>query len=98
MSRWEAHISSLLRNLLKYSSKLDGTENLGERTRKTVFLDCGANLGSHALYAAALGFDSWAVEPQARNLFRVNNNNKKVNKCLFTFLEVCYCFRCTTQL
>ena len=37
----------------------------------TVFLDIGANLGIHSLYAASLGFKVWAVEPQEINLAKV---------------------------
>ena len=38
----------------------------------TLFLDIGANLGIHGLYAAKLGHRVWAVEPQERNLIRVS--------------------------
>ncbi len=41
--------------------------------RTTLFLDIGANLGIHTLYAARMVFKAWAVEPQQRNLIKVNN-------------------------
>ena len=40
--------------------------------KSTVFLDIGANLGIHSLYAAKLGFKVWAVEPQQSNLLKVD--------------------------
>ena len=45
------------------------TEKIGDR--KTVFLDIGANLGIHGLYAAKMGYRVWAVEPQKNNLLKV---------------------------
>ena len=39
-----------------------------------LFLDVGANLGFHALYAAKLTNKVWAVEPQELNLNKVQNN------------------------
>lgn len=57
---WERDVSKIIRILLnKYVDK------------KTVFVDIGANLGIHALYAAKLGFKVWAVEPQQSNLMKV---------------------------
>ena len=38
---------------------------------KVLFVDIGANLGFHALYAAKLGANVWAVEPQETNLNKV---------------------------
>jgi hypothetical protein len=66
MNRWEASISSLLRVLLQYAAKMD-------LQNAPIFLDCGANFGSHALYGAAMGYDVWAIEPQRENLFRVSS-------------------------
>ena len=37
----------------------------------TLVLDVGANLGIHGLYAAKLGYQVWAVEPQERNIIKV---------------------------
>ena len=37
---------------------------------KAIFLDIGANLGIHALYAAKLGLEVWAIEPQLENIKR----------------------------
>ena len=36
-----------------------------------VFLDVGANLGIHSLFAARLGFNVWSIEPQIENLKKV---------------------------
>ena len=41
---------------------------------KAIFLDIGANLGIHALYAAKLGFEVWAIEPQLENIKKVSND------------------------
>ena len=41
---------------------------------KAIFLDIGANLGIHALYAAKLGFEVWAIEPQLQNLKKVSSD------------------------
>ena len=58
--KWEPNISKIIKILLnKFVDK------------HTVFLDVGANLGIHGLYAAKLGFPVWAVEPQQRNLIKV---------------------------
>ena len=38
---------------------------------EALFVDVGANLGIHGLYAAKLGYRVWAVEPQERNLIKV---------------------------
>ena len=58
---WEKDISKIIKMLLnKYVHK------------STVFLDIGANLGIHSLYAAKLGFKVWAVEPQQSNLLKVD--------------------------
>ena len=61
MGIWEKDISKIIKMLLnKYVDKT------------TLFLDIGANLGVHALYAAKLGFRVWAVEPQENNLIKVS--------------------------
>ena len=39
--------------------------------RDAVFLDVGANIGSHAMYAAAMGRSVWAVEPLTMNQAKV---------------------------
>ena len=60
MGIWEKDISKIIKMLLnKYVDKT------------TLFLDIGANLGIHGLYAAKLGFRVWAVEPQESNLIKV---------------------------
>lgn len=58
---WEKDIGMMIRTLLKTSMNEDA-----------IFLDIGANIGIHALYAAKLGFNVWAVEPQGRNLDKVS--------------------------
>ena len=57
---WEPHISVLIKNLLQVHSKND-----------IVFVDVGANLGIHGLYAAKLGYKVWAIEPQTDNLVKI---------------------------
>ena len=47
--------------------------------RTTLFLDIGANLGIHTLYAAKMGFKTWAVEPQQRNLIKVNHSDTQIH-------------------
>ena len=37
-----------------------------------LFLDIGANLGIHSLYAAKLGYRVVSIEPQENNLIKVN--------------------------
>ena len=48
----------------------------GDRPKLTstpsLFLDVGANLGVHGLYAAALGCHVWFVEPQIKNIEKVH--------------------------
>ena len=57
---WEKEISELIKDmLLRYDPK------------EIVFLDVGANLGFHTLYAAKLGYNTWAVEPQQRNAIKI---------------------------
>jgi hypothetical protein len=65
--QWESHLSILLRNLLASAQNL--YPNI-----KPILLDCGANLGIHGLYGAALGYQVWAVEPQVENVFHVSKN------------------------
>ena len=45
---------------------------LNHANNDVLVLDIGANLGIHGLYAANLGYRVWAVEPQERNLIKVN--------------------------
>lgn len=57
---WEKEISELIKDmLLRYEQK------------EILFLDVGANLGFHTLYAAKLGYNTWAVEPQQRNAIKI---------------------------
>ena len=60
---FELKISMLLKYLL--------SAYFGEGEDKTILLDIGANLGIHGLYAAKLGYQVWAVEPQIPNLIKV---------------------------
>ena len=60
---FEPKISMLLKHLL--------SAYFGEGEDKTILLDIGANLGIHGLYAAKLGYQVWAVEPQITNLIKV---------------------------
>ena len=58
---WEKNTSLLIKKLLTRHMKSDA-----------VFLDVGANLGIHSLFAAKLGFNVWSIEPQEENLKKVN--------------------------
>ena len=61
---FEQDVSEIIKRILVMSKHfLDG---------KTLFMDVGANLGIHGLYAAKMGFPVWAVEPQTSNLIRVH--------------------------
>ena len=55
---WEIAISTFVASALQYY-KAQG--------REVAFLDVGANIGTHALYGAKLGFRTWAVEPMDIN-------------------------------
>ena len=57
---WEGDISKLLGRLL------DAYGN-----SQMVFIDVGANIGCHALYEAAKGYDVWAVDPLTMNHVKV---------------------------
>ena len=57
---WEKEIGELIKDML---FRFD--------PRDIVFLDVGANLGFHSLYAAKLGYNVWAVEPQQRNVIKM---------------------------
>ena len=62
---WEKDIS-------KYIKELHVNNYVGRED--ALFLDIGANLGIHALYAAKLGYKKvWAVEPQQRNIIKVTD-------------------------
>ena len=61
---YEKSISRTIKALL-------GINKPHEGNKKTIFLDVGANLGMHTLYAAKLGYPVWAVEPQKKNIIKV---------------------------
>ncbi len=56
---WEPGITRLLLNML---------DLLRQANSSLLYLDLGANIGSHLLPVAARGFRTWALEPQPRNL------------------------------
>eukprot|EP00095_Tigriopus_kingsejongensis_P008471 maker-scaffold18_size714446-snap-gene-3.26 protein:Tk08471 transcript:maker-scaffold18_size714446-snap-gene-3.26-mRNA-1 annotation:"hypothetical protein ARALYDRAFT_481533" len=58
-SPWERHLSLFLAKMLQ----VYGPE--------AILLDVGANIGSHTVFAAALGHKVWGVEPQLMNLVKV---------------------------
>ena len=66
--QFEGHISEILKQLLHMTK-------LHEGSKKTTFLDVGANIGMHTLYVAKLGYPVWAVEPQKKNIIKVMFNN-----------------------
>ena len=73
--KWEENISLLIKDILQPHAKSD-----------VILLDIGANLGIHGLYAAKLGYQVWAIEPQQRNLIRMFRSALKsglVNKMTF---------------
>lgn len=53
------HLTSILSNMLQAYGN------------ETIFLDVGANIGTHLLFAAAKGYLVWGVEPQTTNLVKV---------------------------
>ena len=57
---WETGISITIKMLLEHAGP------------NTLFLDIGANLGIHSLYAAKLGYRVVSIEPQENNLIKVN--------------------------
>ena len=59
---WEQETSALIKEFITKQFNKDG---------KVLLVDIGANLGFHALYAAKLGANVWAVEPQESNLNKV---------------------------
>ena len=63
---WEKEISELIKDMLLRFDPQD-----------VVFLDVGANLGFHSLYAAKLGYNVWAVEPQQRNVIKMYRSGLK---------------------
>ena len=61
---YEKQIGRTIKALLGASKHREGN-------KKTTFLDVGANLGMHTLYAAKLGYPVWAVEPHKQNIIKV---------------------------
>ena len=59
---WEGDVTHLLVKMLSC---------LHSRTNKVVFLDVGANIGSHTIPIAALGYHVWAVEPMQETFMKV---------------------------
>lgn len=61
---------------------------LGHEVRKSTFLDIGANIGTHGLYAAKLGFKRVvSVEPDDTN-FRLLRANQALNGEAQTFVNI----------
>ena len=73
---WEKHVSRTIKALLDAMM-------LNEGTKKTIFLDVGANIGMHTLYAAKLGYAVWTVEPQKQNIIKV----RCYNKCIHGYIS-----------
>ena len=73
---WELGISIIIKLLLEQSDQ------------NILFLDVGANLGIHSLYAASLGYRVVAIEPQEKNLIKVSIYfHKTVTPSLEMFIE-----------
>ena len=66
---WEPNVSIIIRKLLELVDS-------SKQKRPTVFLDVGANLGIHGLYAANLGYRVWSVEPQQQNIVKIHRSAK----------------------
>ena len=73
--KWEPGISLTIYDILLRHADLEA-----------LFVDVGANLGIHGLYAAKLGYRVWAVEPQERNLIKVTFIIRFVFIITFSFL------------
>ena len=83
----DSEISAKVRNDGHHEKRVSLTirallNRLRERNKKAIFLDVGANLGMHALYAAKLGYPVWAVEPQRKNAIKVWCENRISNLCI----------------
>ena len=44
---------------------------MSEEFEDILFIDIGANMGVHALYALQLGLTVWGVEPQEEDVLKV---------------------------
>ena len=66
---WETRISILLGRWLSESSSSSPNSNIPPNC--SVLLDIGSHIGSHALYAAALGHHVWAVDALTTNHVKV---------------------------
>ena len=53
--------------------------------KEAVFLDVGANIGGHALYAAAKGNQVYAIEPLTINLKLVSHTALQTFKVVLNF-------------
>lgn len=72
---WERSVSELLAKGLNKYKRAGAPDNSEEApVRLPVLIDLGANIGSHVLYAANMGFQSWGVEPLTMNLVKVSIN------------------------
>ena len=65
---FEKHVSRTIKALLDAMTRLTP---YNEGTKETIFLDVGANIGMHTLYAAKLGYPVWTIEPQKQNIIKV---------------------------
>ena len=66
--KYEENFSDLIKGAFEAYEKEDGNNN-------RIFLDIGAGNGIHALYAAKIGYQVWAVEPLNMQLTTVRKNN-----------------------
>ena len=55
---WELHVASFIKLM-------------SEEFEDILFIDIGANIGVHTLYALQLGLTVWAVEPQEKDVVKV---------------------------
>ncbi len=52
-----------------------------------MFLDVGANIGMHTLYAAKLGYPVWAAEPQIEDIIKVCFDNRISNCTNYIYIK-----------
>ena len=78
---YEKSVSQIIKALLNIIK-------LHEDNKKTMYLDVGANLGMHTLYAAKLGYPVWAVEPQMENIIKVRFENGISNCTNYIYIYI----------
>ena len=87
---WERQFGNWTNILMESDTRKRTLSTKRAKAKNVLFIDLGANIGTHGLYAAALGAQVWAIEPQERNIVKVTrssqHNVKKNPSCLFFFV------------